>query len=149
MNVRPAKRSDIAAVAALEKSEFSSGADEGMLARLWESEGGVILVCVEEERLLGYVWCRFVLDEGEIGNVATAPEERRRGAAAALLSALFAEAERRDAAQLGLEVRESNRAARSLYEKTGFLTVGKRKNYYEKPVEDAILMTKFFSKEAQ
>ena len=120
-----------------------------MLARLWESEGGVILVCVEEERLLGYVWCRFVLDEGEIGNVATAPEERRRGVAAALLSALFAEAERRDAAQLGLEVRESNRAARSLYEKTGFLTVGKRKNYYEKPVEDAILMTKFFSKEAQ
>ena len=141
MNVRPAKLSDIAAVAALEKSEFSSGADEGMLARLWESEGGVILVCVEEERLLGYVWCRFVLDEGEIGNVATAPEERRRGVAA--------EAERRDAAQLGLEVRESNRAARSLYEKTGFLTVGKRKNYYEKPVEDAILMTKFFSKEAQ
>ena len=148
MNVRPAKLSDIAAVAALEKSEFSSGADEGMLAWLWESEGGVILVCVEE-RLLGYVWCRFVLDEGEIGNVATAPEERRRGVAAALLSALFAEAERRDAAQLGLEVRESNRAARSLYEKTGFLTVGKRKNYYEKPVEDAILMTKFFSKEAQ
>ena len=149
MNVRPAKLSDIAAVAALEKSEFSSGADEGMLARLWESEGGVILVCVEEERLLGYVWCRFVLDEGEIGNVATAPEERRRGVAAALLSALFAEAERRDAAQLGLEVRESNRAALSLYEKTGFLTVGKRKNYYEQPVEDAILMTKFFSKEAQ
>lgn len=149
MNVRPAVLSDIPAVAALEKSEFPSGADEGMLTRLLASESGVILVSAEEERLLGYVWCRFVLDEGEIGNIAAAPAERRRGVAAALLSALFAEAERRGAALIALEVRESNRAARSLYEKTGFLTVGRRKNYYEKPVEDAILMTKFFSKEAQ
>mgnify|MGYP002582415600 FL=1 len=48
-----------------------------------------------------------------------------------------------------LEVRESNLAARRLYEKNGFEIVGKRKNYYEKPAEDAILMSKFFQKEAE
>ena len=137
MIVRRAELSDIPAVAALERAEFPDGADEGMLARLWETD------------LLGYVWARFVLDEADIGNVAVAPDSRRRGIGAALLKALFAESERRGAAVLQLEVRESNLAARRLYEKNGFEIVGKRKNYYEKPAEDAILMSKFFQKEAE
>ena len=90
-----------------------------------------------------------MLDEGDIGNVAVAPDSRRRGIGAALLKALFAESERRGAAVLQLEVREGNFAARRLYEKNGFEIVGKRKNYYEKPAEDAILMSKFFQKEAE
>ena len=149
MIVRKATLSDIPAVAALERAEFPDGADEGMLARLWETDGGVILAAEEGNDLLGYVWARFVLDEGEIGNIAVAPEHRRCGVGAALLGALFAESERRGAAVLQLEVRESNLAARRLYEKNGFETVGKRKNYYEKPTEDAILMSKFFQKEAE
>lgn len=112
-------------------------------------DGGVILAAEEGNDLLGYVWARFVLDEGDIGNVAVAPDSRRRGIGAALLKALFAESERRGAAVLQLEVRESNLAARRLYEKNGFEIVGKRKNYYEKPAEDAILMSKFFQKEAE
>ena len=149
MIVRPAVPADIPAVAALERREFAAGADEGMLSRLLDSDGGVILAAVENGGLIGCVWACFVLDEGEIGNIAVAPEHRRRGAGEALLTALCAEAERRNAAALLLEVRESNLAARRLYEKTGFETVGKRKNYYEKPVENAILMTKFFPKEAE
>ena len=149
MIVRKATLSDIPAVAALERAEFPDGADEGMLARLWETDGGVILAAGEGDALLGYVWARFVLDEGEIGNIAVAPEHRRCGVGAALLGALFAESERRGAAVLRLEVRGSNLAARRLYEKNGFETVGKRKNYYEKPAEDAILMSKFFQKEAE
>ena len=149
MIVRKAVAADIPAVAALERSEFPDGADEGMLARLLDAEGGVILAAEEGEGLLGYVWARFVLDEGDIGNVAVAPGFRRRGAGAALLKALLEEAERRQAAVVQLEVRESNLAARRLYEKNGFETVGKRKNYYEKPAEDAILMSKFFQKEAE
>ena len=149
MIVRRAELSDIPAVAALERAECPDGADEGMLTRLWETDGGVILAAGEGDALLGYVWARFVLDEGEIGNIAVAPEHRRCGVGAALLGALFAESERRGAAVLQLEVRESNLAARRLYEKNGFETVGKRKNYYEKPTEDAILMSKFFQKEAE
>lgn len=149
MIVRKAVAADISAVAALERSEFPDGADEGMLARLLDAEGGVILAAEEGGGLLGYVWARFVLDEGDIGNIAVAPGFRRRGAGAALLKALLEEAERRQAAVVQLEVRESNLAARRLYEKNGFETVGKRKNYYEKPAEDAILMSKFFQKEAE
>ena len=149
MIVRKATLSDIPAVAALERAEFPDGADEGMLTRLWETDGGVILAAEEGNDLLGYVWARFVLDEGDIGNVAVAPDSRRCGIGAALLGALFAESERRGAAVLRLEVRGSNLAARRLYEKNGFETVGKRKNYYEKPTEDAILMSKFFPKEAE
>ena len=149
MIVRKAVAADIPAVAALERSEFPDGADEGMLARLLDAEGGVILAAEEGGGFLGYVWARFVLDEGDIGNIAVAPGFRRRGAGAALLKALLEEAERRQAAVVQLEVRESNLAARRLYEKNGFETVGKRKNYYEKPAEDAILMSKFFQKEAE
>lgn len=149
MIVRKAVAADIPAVAALERSEFPDGADEGMLARLLDAEGGVILAAEEGGGLLGYVWARFVLDEGDIGNIAVAPGFRRRGAGAALLKALLEEAERRQAAVVQLEMRESNLAARRLYEKNGFETVGKRKNYYEKPAEDAILMSKFFQKEAE
>ena len=149
MIVRKAIAADIPAVAALERSEFPDGADEGMLARLLAAEGGVIFVVEEGGDLFGYVWARFVLDEGDIGNVAVAPDFRRRGAGAALLKVLLEEAARRQAAVVQLEVRESNLAARRLYEKNGFETVGKRKNYYEKPAEDAILMSKFFQKEAE
>ena len=149
MIVRKASAADIPAAAALERAEFPDGADEGMLARLLDTDGGVILVAEEGETILGYVWARFVLDEGDIGNIAVAPGFRRRGAGAALLKALLEEAARRQAAVVQLEVRESNLAARRLYEKNGFETVGKRKNYYEKPAEDAILMSKFFQKEAE
>ena len=149
MIVRKALAADIPAVAALEHAEFPDGADEGMLMRLWETDGGVILIAEEGETLLGYVWAHFVLDEGDIGNVAVAPAVRRCGIGAALMEAFQTEAERRGAAVVQLEVRESNLAAWRLYEKNGFEIVGKRKNYYEKPAEDAILMSKFFQKEAE
>ena len=141
MIVRRAELSDIPAVAALERAEFPDGADEGMLARLWETDGGVILAAKEGNDLLGYVWARFVLDEGDIGNVAVASDSRRRGIGAALLKALFAESERRGAAVLRLEVRESNAPAIALYTGAGFAPVGKRKNFYSNPTENAVLMT--------
>ena len=83
MIVRRAELSDIPAVAALERAEFPDGADKEMLARLWETDSGVILAAEEGNDLLGYVWARFVLDEGDIGNVAVAPDSRRRGIGAA------------------------------------------------------------------
>ena len=141
MIVRRAELSDISAVAALERAEFPDGADEGMLAHLWKTDGGVILAAEEGNDLLGYVWARFVLDEGDIGNVAVAPDSRRRGIGAALLKALFAESERRGAVVLRLEVRESNAPAIALYTGAGFAPVGKRNNFYSNPTENAVLMT--------
>ena len=93
-------------------------------------------------RLLGYVGLLAVVDEGYITNVAVRPDCRRQGVAAALLDALEAQGKERELAFLTLEVRQSNAPARALYEKLGYLQAGLRRNYYENPREDAIIMTK-------
>ena len=93
--------------------------------------------------MLGYVGMMFVLDEGYIANVAVAPPARRRGVGRALIASLLARADQMQLAFVTLEVRPSNHAAIALYEGFGFEVVGRRKNYYDKPSEDALLMTKF------
>ena len=94
--------------------------------------------------VLGYVGMMFVLDEGYISNVAVAPDFRRQGVADALISALMTRAEELNLAFVTLEVRAGNEPAKSLYAKHGFVPVGRRKNYYDLPKEDAILMTRFW-----
>ena len=89
---------------------------------------------------LGYVVAWFVADEGEIANLAVDPEQRRRGIGASLLDAALAEAGRRGAVAVYLEVRESNEGARRLYASRGFVEVGRRTRYYRKPVEDAVVL---------
>ena len=89
----------------------------------------------------GYLVLSSVLDEGSIDNVAVAPEHRRRGVGDALVADAVRRARVDGLACLLLEVRASNAPAIRLYEKHGFAEVGRRRNYYEKPREDAILMT--------
>ena len=81
-----------------------------------------------------------VLDEGYISNVAVSPAFRRRGIASALIRALLDRARERNLSFVTLEVRESNAAAIALYEGFGFRPVGRRKNYYDAPKEDAWIM---------
>lgn len=105
----------------------------------------VFLAAVAENgAVLGYVGMMFVLDEGYISNVAVAPAYRRQGVADALISALMTRAEELALAFVTLEVRAGNETAKSLYAKHGFVPVGRRKNYYDLPKEDAILMTRFW-----
>ena len=105
----------------------------------------VFLAAVAESgAVLGYVGMMFVLDEGYISNVAVAPDFRRQGVADALISALMTRAEELALAFVTLEVRTGNEPAKSLYAKHGFVPVGRRKNYYDLPKEDAILMTRFW-----
>jgi ribosomal-protein-alanine N-acetyltransferase len=92
--------------------------------------------------LLGYIGCKTVLDEGYISNVAVHPASRRRGVGDALIAALIERAREMELSFLTLEVRESNAPAIALYSKHGFVTVGRRRDYYEKPKEAALLMTK-------
>ena len=93
-----------------------------------------------------FTW--FAGDEGEIANLAVAPSARRHGIGAALLDASLGEARRRGVKQVYLEVRESNAAARALYERRGFSVVGRRKRYYRHPDEDALLLRRTIGKEA-
>ena len=113
------------------------------------TENAMLAACAAAgETVLGYANFLHVLDEGDIGNVAVAPEFRRQGVADALLEALCARAAALDLAFLTLEVRASNAPAIALYRKHGFQTVGQRRNYYQKPDEDALLMT-WFRREAE
>lgn len=99
------------------------------------------IAAMDGGRVLGYVGLMYVLDEGYISNVAVHPEARRQGIGDALIDALAAKAAELELAFLTLEVRESNAPAIALYAKHGFHPVGKRKNYYDAPKEDAVLMT--------
>ena len=92
--------------------------------------------------LAGYAGMNVVLDEGYVTNVAVHPGHRRRGIAQKLVERLIGQAEEMSLAFLTLEVRKGNEAARALYAKLGFKVWGTRPGYYQKPVEDALLMTK-------
>jgi len=141
MELRLAREADIPAIAALEAATFSDGAGEDMLSRMHRGENAVILCAAEGEALAGYAYFQFVLDEGYVGNVAVAEAFRRRGVGRRLTEAMLAQARERGLSFLTLEVRESNAPARALYAQCGFALAGRRKNYYEKPREDALLLT--------
>lgn len=137
-------------LAAIEKSCFSSPISEDMLQYMLGNARQYLAAAVDaENRVLGYAGMMTVLDEGYIENIAVHPDARRNGIGAALVQHLLDEGAERELLFLTLEVRESNAPARALYEKYGFEIVGVRKNYYEKPTENAILMTKWFRNPAE
>ena len=95
----------------------------------------------QESAILGYVIFYYVLDEGEIARIATAPEHRRQGVAARLLEKMRAFSRAQNITRWLLDVRSSNEPAIHFYEVTGFTCDGVRKNFYANPAEDAILMS--------
>ena len=125
----------------LEKLCFSMPWTIEQLRSQLPDEHHVFLTARKGEHLLGYVGMMVVLDEGYISNVAVAPEARRRGIGDALIEELMRRADLLKLALVTLEVRQSNAPAAALYEKHGFTAVGIRKNYYDLPREDAVLMT--------
>lgn len=108
-----------------------------------------IFLAAEDEngRAVGYAGLMYVLDEGYISNIAVSPDRRREGIADMLLTELYERAKAKKLSFLTLEVRESNIPAQSLYKKHGYTEVGRRKAYYSRPKEDAVLMTCFLSEE--
>ena len=113
------------------------------------SEHMHIFLAAEDEsgRAVGYVGLMYVLDEGYISNIAVSSDRRREGIADMLLTELYARAKAKKLSFLTLEVRESNTPAQCLYKKHGYTEVGRRKDYYSRPKEDAVLMTCFLSEE--
>lgn len=128
-------------IAEIEKLCFSDPWPLEQIERLLSGEGYVFLAAEEQGTIWGYISLQYVLDEGYIGNVAVSPEHRRCGVGYALVEAMTERAKALQLAFLTLEVRESNAAARALYGRCGYRDVGLRRGYYEKPREDAVLMT--------
>ena len=140
-----ARPEHIPQIEAIEKACFSvPWTAEQIASQLRDGQHEFLAALDENGTVLGYVGMMTVLDEGYIANVAVDPAYRRQGIADRLIARLCEIAADRGLSFLTLEVRASNAPAISLYEKHGFVPVGLRKAYYERPREDALLMTKTF-----
>lgn len=129
-------------VAELERVCFPDPWSRNMLKEELENDLAAFLVALDEQgAVAGYAGLQVVLDEGYILNVAVRPDCRRQGVAGRLLQVFLDFARGNKLAFLTLEVRASNYAAIALYGSRGFRGVGRRKNYYEHPREDAVIMT--------
>lgn len=138
--IRTMAATDVPAVAAIEADSFTSPWREDTFLALLERDAVELLVLVDADEVVGYavVWC--ILDQGELSNIAVAASHRGRGLGRKLLSHAVELARHRGVEHLFLEVRVSNRSARDLYASVGFVELGRRRNYYDQPREDAILM---------
>lgn len=135
----------IPGIAEIERICFSHPWSENALhEELFNDAACFIAAVTDSGTLLGYAGLHCILDEGYIANIAVKPEYRRQGIAGELLGAFlrFGQAK---LAFITLEVRATNAPAIALYQKHGFREVGRRKDYYSDPREDAILMTLEFS----
>ena len=133
-------------VAELERICFSTPWSRNMLAEELDNACSAFLVAEDDAgRVVGYAGLQVILDEGYITNIAVRPECRRQGVAAQLLQVFMDFARANKLSFLTLEVRASNYDAIALYGSRGFRSMGRRKNYYEHPREDAIIMTREFT----
>lgn len=143
-NIVQMKEEHIPDIAKLEKECFSLPWSENTLLNAIKRDGDIFLTAISPDgEILGYGGMQCILDECDITNIAVFEQYRRKGIANALLNALIKSAKEKNSAFITLEVRASNEAAVNLYKSHGFEKVGERRCYYEKPREDAVLMTLF------
>ena len=157
MLIRKMTEEDIKQVVEIEKECFSLPWSEKSFEDSLKREDTIFLVCEQEvyqeyaddiqkqpcipdKKILGYIGMYCSFEEGEITNVAVLPFARKKGVGNRLINSLKEIAKKQNLERIVLEVRVSNQPAISLYEKNAFVSVGIRKNFYEKPIEDAKIM---------
>ncbi len=133
---------DASYVAEIERKSFSEPWPEKEFTKASAADNYIYLVAEHNNKIIGYAGCVFAADEADITNIAVDSYVRRMGIGRRLLLCLVEQAQKAGLANIFLEVRVSNEAARRLYVQTGFEVVGLRKNFYSKPAEDGILMVK-------
>ena len=147
-HIVPMQAHHLDALAQLERCCFSTPWTRDGLAAELTSETAC---CVAAEPAgqpgvaAGYAGMHYIAGEGYIDNVAVFPEYRRQGAAGLLLEALFQFCRAAGGSLITLEVRAGNRQALSLYQRLGFIEVGRRRNFYSSPTEDALILTRYFT----
>ena len=136
--IRPVTTADLGAIAEIERAVFS---DPWPASAFRSLLGPFAWVAADaRDAPAGYVFAHHTLDEGEILNLAVHPAHRRAGVGRALMEHVFDELGRNGVARVFLEVRESNQAGRVFYERLGFTPVGRRRGYYARPREDALVL---------
>ena len=141
IELRPANGRDLGWIESLERECFSLPWTREQLEHQINGSGSLLLVACCGGEPAGYMGLDFVLDEGYVTNVCTAPAFRRRGVASALIDGVTARGRELGLSFITLEARVSNAAALSLYAGKGFVEAGIRPGYYERPKEDAVIMT--------
>ena len=147
MTIARMEEQHIEAVADLEAMCFSTPwTEENLRSSLANKTDYFFVALDEEEDVIGYIGVSVVADSCFINNIAVYPACRRQGVGTALLKIAIMTADVNSTEFISLEVRESNAAAIALYEALGFEEMGRRKNFYRRPQEDALIMTKLLTK---
>ncbi|NIP58091.1 MAG: ribosomal protein S18-alanine N-acetyltransferase [Gemmatimonadetes bacterium] len=143
LRIRPMEHGDVARVAELESEAFTNPWKPRTFRRLLERPGPELWVAeLPGAGVVGYFVLWVAHEEGELANLAVAPEHRRRGIGSALLDRVLERARDGGVRSLFLEVRVSNDEAVRLYEGRGFEVIAEREAYYDRPKEDALVMMK-------
>ena len=135
----------VSQVAELEKLCFSDPWSENSVSSELNNPLSLWLVAVDGERVAGYVGSQSVMGESDMMNIAVHPDYRKQGIGTGLILELIRELSLRGSHSLMLEVRTSNEQAISVYSKLGFSEIGRRRNYYRNPKEDALILRKEWS----
>lgn len=138
--IRAASVSDIDAMVEISRDSIIPPWTEGNFSDALDNNLCKVFVGVRGGTVCGYLVCYHAADEGEIPSVAVAGNHRRRGVAASMIKEMFSILRGEGIRRIFLEVREHNEPAVGLYESLGFLRVGMRKNFYDNPIEDAVIM---------
>ena len=136
------KMNDVPAIAELERQCFTDPWSENSIASEVDNPLSYWLVAEDDGRIAGYVGSQSVLDTADMMNLAVSPDYRRQGIGQALVNALADHLRQKNVIALLLEVRVSNEPAIALYQKLGFVQVGRRPRYYHNPREDALILRK-------
>ena len=141
VHVRAVREADLDRIAEIERVSFSDPWSRPSFSQLLRDRRvHFIVACTPDDIIHGYAVAWFVLDEGEIANIAVQPDFRGQGIGRTLLQSVTEAAAARRASALYLEVRDSNEPARAMYSAHGFVQVGRRNRYYRRPVEDALVL---------
>lgn len=138
--IRDMRVQDIPEIMDIEHTSFSSPWSEIAFQGELRKEYAVTRVAELRHNIVGYAIANYILNEGHILNLAVHPAHRRQGIATSLIYQLLNILQKKGCSLLYLEVRVSNAPARLFYEQLEFRVVGKRRSYYQSPVEDALLM---------
>lgn len=142
IKIEKMEKKHIAEVALLEKEAFSIPWSEQSLRESMELEHTLFLVALYEKEVVGYIGMYKVFNEGDITNITVNKHFRNKGIGTMLIKKVLEKSLEYEIRDVLLEVRESNNNAIKLYEKIGFVNIGTRKNFYERPVENAMIMWK-------
>ncbi len=147
--ISPMEKGDIPYIAELERENFSLAWSEKSFQEELENLNARFYTAKLGDKLVGYIGAFNVCGEVSISNIAVKESFRNRGIGGGLLRQIEETSKFEQAEFITLEVRESNGSARRLYEKNGYREVGLRKGFYQKPKEDAVLMTKFLNEDGR